>query len=47
MLDQPDEDAWEAVVAQERPQEGSVGEPSRSADGFHSYSLEVLRLLED
>ena len=47
MFEQRDEQGWEAKAVQDHPEEGRVGEPAWPADGFRSYSLEVLRLLED
>ena len=47
MFEQGDEQGWEVKALQDRPEEGGAGEPARPTDGFRSYSLEVLRLLED
>ena len=47
MFEQREESVWEPTAVLDGPEEGRAGEPAWSADGFRSYSLEVLRLLED
>jgi hypothetical protein len=47
MFEQRIEERREKPVVVDHPEEGWIFEPSRKADGFRCYSLEVLRLLED
>ena len=47
MIEQRSEEGRDMPAAPERPEEGRGPEAREQADGFRSYSLEVLLLLED
>jgi hypothetical protein len=47
MVEQRNDDGREDPTAPERPEEGRDVEAPRPTDHYPSYSLEVLRLLED
>ncbi len=47
MFEQRSDEGGDVPVAPERPDEGQRQETPWPAEGYPSYSLEVLRLLED